>query len=173
MMKTLLSNFLFLAVLLPSPAFSWVPPRSADNPNQIDPDWEPVKTMRQRLGIQYNYTPALLHPEMCRYVSAKDCEAIDGNLQRHAQSHHRRHLQREQNPNLGTVKVLVLLIQFTDHTQDRVLTERSVVENIWKTDVKRWFSENSQGAYEVDPVVVDWVSAGSAKTISNSNCCCC
>lgn len=164
-----LSGQLLLLALatLPSCTFSWVYPRSADDPQKRDPNFETVHAMRKRLGINYTYTPSLLHPEMCRFVTEEVCESIDNNLRRHAASHRR--LQGSPNPNLGKIKVLVLLVQFRDHQDDRELVERSVIEETWRTDVKRWFSENSQGSYEVDPVVVDWVLTDNTETFYASD----
>ena len=138
--------------------------------------------MRQRLGISYNYTPTLLHPENCRYVSEEECQHADESLQQHAQTHVK-HIQqnrawREQksqqqptnssstnsdralqginhNPNLGKIKVLILLIQFPDHG-NRNLISKEEIESIWKGEISDWFAVNSGGLYEVDPVVLEW-----------------
>jgi len=149
---------------------------------RIDPDFESVHAMRKRLGISYNYTPSLLHPELCRYVTESECQHVEESLRRHAQTHiqhvaNNRKLQqqmqqqmrrREQgqadytqinadhNPNLGKIKVLVLMIQFPDHS-GRNLISRDDVEALWKGEIANWFQVNSQGLYAIEPVVIDWV----------------
>lgn len=70
----------------------------------------------------------------------------------------KRNLQRAKppNPSVGDFKTLVLLVQFTDHQDGRTLVDKSTVkERI--TIMKNWFSANSQGVYEIEPVVTDWV----------------
>jgi hypothetical protein len=157
--------WLFLAWTSVLQIQAWVPPRNQGG--TLDESWESVHEMRSRLGIDYNYTPSLLHPELCRYISEDECQLADESMQRHAESHQRRarqrrHLQRTQapNPSLGKFKVLVLLVQFTDHQDDRILVEKSVIEDLWNGVITEWFNVNSYGAYEIEPVVIDWVLTG-------------
>lgn len=79
---------------------AWVPPRPGSGV-----EWESVHAMRERLGIQFNYTPSLIHPEICRYMTEEECQRGDENLQKHAVSHRALQEQRRHNPNLGTFKV--------------------------------------------------------------------
>ena len=122
--------------------------------------------MRLRLNDTsfQNYTPQLVHPEVCRHMTREECQRGDENLQRHAESLNRRQrlLQpsnsnpRGHNPNLGTIQVLVLCIVFDDHV-DRPRVDVSDVEVMWNTIVPEWFDANSGGAYEIQATVTDWV----------------
>ena len=182
-MPLLLLGALFLCSQTSHPLISsvdaWVPPLTADG--RIDTSFETVQAMRKRLGIAYNYTPSLLHPENCRYVSEEECQHADESLRQHAQTHVQ-HIQRNRalreqqqqqqhlavgsrdlqnpemnhNPNLGKIKVLILLIQFPDHN-GRNLISKSDIEAIWNGEIMDWFTTNSGGLYEMDPVVLDWV----------------
>ena len=67
-----------------------------------------------------------------------------------------RTLQQDHNPRMGKIKVLVLLIQFSDH-DGRNLIEKSKIEEIWNGEIRDWFTVNAQGFYEVEPVVTDWI----------------
>ncbi|CAB9503638.1 Immune inhibitor A peptidase M6 [Seminavis robusta] len=127
---------------------AWIPPRNATG-------WEPVDAMRQRLGIDFNFTPSLLHPEICRFLTVDECRTADQSMQDHAAAQRRR-LQRRNNPNLGKFKVLILLVVFADHV-DRPRLDKADVENTWKTLVPEWFDVNSYGLYDIDPVVTEWV----------------
>jgi Immune inhibitor A peptidase M6 len=108
-----------------------------------------------------NLIPSLAHPRMCMNGSpaqVKDCLAVVNSMkeQLHHQLAHQRELQQgNHNPNRGDIKVLVLLVQFSDHG-GRNLTSKSIIEELWNGEVKDWFNVNSQGVYTVDPYVVDW-----------------
>ena len=181
----ILSQITITVLLLPV-VNAWVPPLAPDG-KSVDPSWETVHTMRARLGLVYNYTPSLLHPEVCRYVSEAECQHADESLQQHAQTHTkhiqqrrelreqqqqqqqkqqqqheestRRDLQLNHNPNLGKIKVLILMIRFPDHAKDgRKLISKSTIEEIWKGEVTNWFAVNARGLYEIEPVVIDWIT---------------
>lgn len=157
----LLSTFLYMQVQV----HAWIPPRPG---TEVADQWESVGAMRQRLGIAFNYTPSLLHPEICRHMTEDECRQGDQDLKTHSRRH--RALQQQQqlsqsqqtpnvrghNPNLGTFKVLVLLVQFSDHT-GRPMIDKTDVELMWNTLIPEWFDENSHGNYEIEAVVVDWV----------------
>jgi Immune inhibitor A peptidase M6 len=142
---------LFLLFALSSQVQAWIPPKPGSGVI-----WEPVVAMRQRLGLEFNFTPALLHPETCRYLTVEECQAADENLIDHAKHHRALQEVRRTNPNLGSFKVLVLLIVFGDHV-DRPRIAKADVENMWKTLVPEWFDVNSHGLYDIDPVVTEWV----------------
>lgn len=67
------------------------------------------------------------------------------------------------NPNLGKVKVLVLLIQFEDHQYDRTLIDKEVIEEFWRGPVMEWFETNAMGLFEIEPVVIDWVTTDNTE----------
>jgi Immune inhibitor A peptidase M6 len=116
-----------------------------------------------------NLIPSLAHPRLCMNGSpsqVKQCLAMvkSWTEQLHRLAHHRRELQNSNhNPNLGDIKVLVLLVQFSDHG-GRNLTSKSVIEELWNGDIKEWFNVNSQGRYTVDPYVVDWKMTDNSET---------
>ena len=90
----LISCFLSLGVN------AWVPPKPGSGI-----EWESVHDMRQRLNITFDYTPTLLHPEICRYMTEHECQKGDENLQAHGKAHRAMQTARKHNPNLGTFKV--------------------------------------------------------------------
>lgn len=156
-------------------AWAWLPP----HPNSTRP-WESVHDMRKRLNLDFNYTPSHLHPEMCRYLTEEECELSD--IAMRAQQAKNRNLQQA-NPTTGKIKVLVLMVLFTDHTE-RDLISKDEVEKFWQTKVPGelifsgskavqyvcdsgsknilfpfrpdWINANSQGVYEIEATVIDW-----------------
>jgi len=119
---------LIVAIGCSSPVSAWIPPLRQNGWNESN--WESVHDMRQRLGQTYNYTPTLLHPELCRYLTPEECRDHDVALRDHGRRHRQRIVQRKRalrerqlrvdrnlqidhNPNLGNFKCLVLLIQFS------------------------------------------------------------
>lgn len=79
---------------------AWVPPKPG-----TEVEWEPVHAMRQRLNITFNYTPTLVHPEICRYMTEEECQRGDENLQAHGKAHRALQNDQKHNPNLGSFKV--------------------------------------------------------------------
>jgi hypothetical protein len=130
---------------------AWIPP----HPDFAQTEWEPVHDMRRRLGIEYNYSTQVLAEELCRYVTEEECEHADQSMREHIHSQRSIQKQQRKNPNVGKIKVLVLMIQFTDHL-DREMVPKEAVETFWQTKVSDWFQVNSQGRYSIDPVVIDW-----------------
>ncbi|CAB9506586.1 Immune inhibitor A peptidase M6 [Seminavis robusta] len=202
----------WLVLVMATTVCGFVPP-----PLDSHEGWEPIHQMRQRLGLQYNYTPDLLNPEMCRYLSEQECQDADEALIAHsermkklpalarqrrernlraeqtaeAKSHLRsgeendetrqqqqqqqqgeRDLQMNPNPATGVVRVLVLLLQFTDHV-DRPLLDPAIYDAIWtgkdksplipSGSVKEWFRQNSYGLYEIEPVIVPWTLSDNSE----------
>jgi hypothetical protein len=143
---------LVLLLALSSQVHAWIPPKPGSNVI-----WEPVVAMRQRLGLEFNFTPALLHPEICRYLTVEECQEADESMIDHAK-HHRalQETRGKENPSLGSIKVLVILIVFGDHV-NRPRIPKAEVENTWKTLVPEWFDANSHGQYDIDAVVTEWV----------------
>lgn len=59
------------------------------------------------------------------------------------------------NPKKGTVKVLVILVYFSDHPVPTL--DPTYFQTMWSTDIKKWFALNSHDNYNMDPVVVpEW-----------------
>jgi M6 family metalloprotease-like protein len=194
--------FQLLLVLLAVPeVVCFVPP-----PLDSRDGWEPVQTMRLRLGLEFNFTPSLINPEMCRYLSEEECQTADQALIEHAQKmrnlpqearqrqrerqlqelqeqhgqeqqstsqqQQQQQEQRELNPTLGVIKVLVILLQFTDHL-DRPLIDPLVYDEMWNSQdvsdlipsgsVARWFQQNSYGLYEIEAHIVPWTVASNTE----------
>ena len=69
------------------------------------------------------------------------------------------------NPSVGSVKILVLLVQFPDH-MDRELVDPTVYNDIWNSNAKseiipsgsvsRWIELNSYGLYEIQANIMPW-----------------
>ena len=199
---------LFMAVVGFAFVHGFVPPPMAfevSSSSSSSAPWEPVNAMRRRLGINYNYTPDLLNPEMCRYLSELECRDANDAMRSHSQkarklpsfarqqqqrrrqieqqppgsnttdnnenaafSSHQEEPQNQQrklNPFVGVVKVLVLLIQFPDHT-DRELPDPVVYNEMWNSNansdlipsgsIAEWFKLNSHGLYEIEADIVPW-----------------
>ena len=154
-------------------SFAWVPPRPGSSI-----EWESVHDMRERLNITYDYTPSLLHPEICRYMTQEECQDGDESLKAHGRAHRKLQQDRMHNPNLGTIKVreqvegryylsgaahhlpcipiqvLVLPIVFRGH-EKRPLIDKADIEYMWNNLVPEWFDTNSFGNYDVEPYVAD------------------
>lgn len=119
-------------------------------------------TNHRERGPLFNVTAALLYPEACKFLNAKECEDIFQervvDTRHHLLSPHQqaRNLQIQHNPRLGKIKVLVLMVQFKNH-KNRNLVEKSVIEDIWNGPIKDWFKVNARGRYEIEEaVVIDW-----------------
>lgn len=123
--------------------------------------WESVHQYRRRLNMTYTYTPKHLHPEQCRFLSEEQCEVEDGVIEHAIHGTHGRHLA----PTTGTVRVLVLLVRFADHT-NRELPLRDFFEKIFNGDgiseinpvgsIKEYYRYASVGQYRVSFDVRDW-----------------
>ena len=46
-------------------------------------------------------------------------------------------------------------MRFTDH-RDRELQPKEVIEQMWETEVKKWFQSQALGKYNIEPYVVEW-----------------
>ena len=160
---------LLVAVLVQS----FVPPRG--NAGEDEGEWESVHAMRRRLGLHYNYTPSFLNAELCRYVSEDECRDADESLREHARKMQQlpkiARQRRQLSPQMGVIKVLVILLQFTDH-MNRTLIDPSVYDEMWNSrgtsalipsgSVRKWFDLNSYGLYEIEARIVPWtLSDGS------------
>lgn len=186
--------------------FGFVPAREDDSDSQHNQrKLESLSAMRERLGVAFNYTPDLLHPEICRYLTEEECRDANDSLQAHArkmkklpqlaaaaakqkQQSSSSHQDEDNNhrelmnPNIGVVKVLVFLLQFTDHA-DRTLVEPEVFEEMWNSNgknpdlipsgsVSRWFQLNSYGLYEIEAVIVPWTMSDNTEGTNNHSVFC-
>jgi M6 family metalloprotease-like protein len=141
---------------------------------------ESVHDFRKRLGIEYKYQTQLINPELCRAISEEKCEAMDNSMideaRRKRQMIDKVKEQRMKNRDLqqlassvGVLKVLVLLVQWSDHG-NKELIPKSDIETLFMGDevadaadlvptgsVKRFFEVNSYNQLTVDATVTDWI----------------
>ena len=60
--------------------------------------------------------------------------------------------------SVGTVSVMVVLVQFSDHAEaNRPLVSRDDIDAQWQGRIQDWIAVNSHGALQIQPVVFDWV----------------
>jgi hypothetical protein len=147
---------------------AFAPPPTVDT----NDDWMPVDAYRQQHGIQFEYEPRHISPEVCRYLNETECaqedKAARETYQRHLrtmESLRRRRLQTTPATSKGSFKAMVLLVQFADH-QNRPLPSKEYFEELCNGagtstvnpigSIKSYFSEQSQGLYDVDCEVFDW-----------------
>jgi len=89
-----------MLLLFATTTFAWIPP-----PPGVGDEWEPVEAMRKRAHITFDYQPTSLHPELCRYLTAKECQTADESMQQHAASLKQIQSKRLENPSMGKFKV--------------------------------------------------------------------
>ena len=92
-------------------------------------EYESLSDYRRRLSIQYNYTPRWISPELCRTLTEDECRISDENY-RQVIERNREILAQSRKlqagvggtpqfpsnvPKTGTLKVLVCLLQWTNH----------------------------------------------------------
>lgn len=121
-------------------------------------DFEPVHDMRRRLGIEYTYNPKHIGDEKCRYLTPQACQDLDEKVG------HKR-AERRLNPSIGeSIRVVVLLVRFSDHTNKQDLPTREYFEDFFNGEgtemgsVKEWLRFNSVGRYRVHFKVREWVT---------------
>lgn len=54
------------------------------------------------------------------------------------------------------------MIRFSDH-ENRDLVPKADIDTFWQTKVPNWFDLNSQGRYDIDPVVVNWMTTDNTE----------
>lgn len=120
-------------------------------------DFESVHDMRRRLNIDYPYSPKHFGDEKCRYLTPQACQDRDEHVGR-------QRAERRLNPSIGDgLRVIVLLIRFSDHT-NRDLPSREFFEDFFNGEgreygsVKEWLRFNSVGRYRVHFDVRDWAT---------------
>lgn len=128
---------------------------------------EPLEDYRRRLGIEFNYTPKGVHPEICRYINQTECEELDT-------------FTRDLQENLearGKIRVIVLLVQTNDNfptppreDYDALFNSDTINDDINPTgSVKEYFFQNSLGRLEVEFTVTDWVRSASPESVCVGN----
>lgn len=104
----------------------------------------------------FNYRVSkYMDAEVCRYLSEEECEEADLMMQQQVEAHKSLQIQVRNNPNLGSINVLVLMIRFTDHVGRDLISKRDI-DNLWQTRIPEWFDVNSQGRYDIKATVIDW-----------------
>ena len=98
--QTMILLVVLLLTSLATNTEAWVPPKPGSGM-----EWESVHDMRRRLNLTFSYSPELLHPEICRYMTEHECQAGDENLRAHAKAHRALQSAKNHNPNIGTFKV--------------------------------------------------------------------
>jgi hypothetical protein len=142
-------------------AYAVAPP----HPNHTS--WESVDAYRRRLGIRFNYKPRYLSsPEHCRFLTEEIC-ARDDEATREAREGRR--LTTLSGDNL---KVLVLLLRFTDHA-DRALPPVSYFETLFNGkgpsdinpvgSIREYMSSNSFGKYNVTFDIQPWATTANTE----------
>ena len=122
--------------------------------------WIPVHQYRRNLGVNYNYHPTLLSPELCRFENETACQDMDEGLQNHA------HRTLQMIKNTGKLNVLVILMQFSDH-EERPLVDFMDLDRLFNSEgkggkvvptgsVKSFFRLNSHGALTMDATILPW-----------------
>jgi len=145
---------------------AWLPPYPHKNARHST--WESVQDMRRRLELSYDYTPAVIHPEMCRYLTEEECHYADASMAKQQEKTHLYpQLQTKQvglnvNPKTGTIKALVLMVRFKDHVS-RDMIPKSAVDDFWLNRVPQWMKVNSQGLYNLQATVIDWTTTDNTE----------
>lgn len=132
--------------------------------------WEPVHKYRARNGIEFNFEPRFISPEMCRYLTEEECQREDdgarNTFEAEAAFRSRRDLAQSILP---AVKPLILLVRFKDH-EDRELPPASHFQALCDGasgpgtinpigNIMDYFNQQSGGRFALSPegcTVVDW-----------------
>jgi hypothetical protein len=114
---------------------------------------EPLQAIRQELAEDTKRADT----DKCRSLSPQNCQNLDENLGRQL-------AERRLNPSIGdNIRVIVLLIKFSDHTT-RDLPSREYFEEFFNGEgtelgsVKEWMRFNSVGRYRVHFTVREWAT---------------
>jgi hypothetical protein len=109
----------------------------------------------------------LLHPKVCHDLGEEECLAWDQTMQDNA-----RKLQEIGNTT-GFVRVLVLLVRFSDHV-NKSLPPRSEIDTLFNGDgidgrvtptgsIKDWYRANSYGRMRMEAEVIDWITTNNTE----------
>lgn len=83
-------------------------------------------------------------------------------MQEHVKAHKSLQVQLRNNPNLGSINVLVLMIRFKDHVNRDLVSQRDVAD-FWETKVPEWMEVNSHGRYTITATVIDWITTDNTE----------
>lgn len=121
-------------------------------------DWISVEEHRKQDGLDFSYDSNFIHPELCRYTTATACEEMDYAFYQYA-------LQNRQLVDTGTIRVLVLLLQWADHSASELL-DPTEIEMLWNSDtrsssapsgsISSYFRINSYGGFHLEAEIVPW-----------------
>jgi hypothetical protein len=132
---------------------------------------------RRRLGFKHHYTPKLIDPELCMKISEEQCKTLDMRRMREhpdddkAKMKQKKGKQRKLqvlSPVNGTLNILVVLVQWTDHVGNKTLIPKEDIEKLFNSDdidenlfptgsVKRFFERRSYNAMSIVATVSDWI----------------
>jgi M6 family metalloprotease-like protein len=151
----MLESVLLSLVLLPHVTVLAMIPPHPEIPNNIT-------TTRRTSALRGSpYRTRLLNPELCRSEGAELCEEMDKDLVEHADR------TRTLVETTGNLKVLVLLLQFQDHTT-RNLVDSADIGSLFNSEGKRqpviptgsiksYLRINSHGKLVTNATVVPWL----------------
>ena len=143
---------LLVSILLPIPILCIAPV----HPDA--PDHHTLQTQHSR--NQYKVQPELLHPAFCKGITNERCLQWDTEMKANA-----RNLQYVIKTN-GFVRVLVLLMKFTDHIdkESPPIEEYNLLFNdpgqtpliTPSGSISSWFHANSYGTFNIEAEIVPW-----------------
>jgi M6 family metalloprotease-like protein len=134
-----------------------------------DEGYETVHEYRRRLGIEYKFTPQWVSPEMCRTISEEQCQELDASFERGVRSNRKlleHHKQRRAQGAPSSMRILVLLVQWTNHA-DKPLIPIEEIDQVFNSDnvgndivptgsISRYFQVNSYGKFDITADVIPW-----------------
>jgi M6 family metalloprotease-like protein len=182
MRKALSCRLLFFTVLLfLSKVSESIEPNVERNdkaPSADADNFETIEQYRRRMGISFNYKMRILHPELCRESTERECLDMEDNFLE--QARRLRNLQNYRNNSThrnlqdanskGTLNVVVLLIRFSNHAT-RILPDPTDIEKLFNdpgktTDpditptgsISTYLETNSYGQLKINAFVApSWV----------------
>jgi bacillopeptidase F (M6 metalloprotease family) len=112
--------------------------------------------------VDYGYKTRLLNPELCRHLSEEACEELDTGFIDQAKK------RRELQDYIGSIRVLVVLMQWSDHPSDKTLVPAAELREVWNGvgaddviipsgSIANYTRTNSHGKLELTAEVVDWI----------------
>eukprot|EP00543_Licmophora_paradoxa_P006710 CAMPEP_0202444340 /NCGR_PEP_ID=MMETSP1360-20130828/3460_1 /ASSEMBLY_ACC=CAM_ASM_000848 /TAXON_ID=515479 /ORGANISM="Licmophora paradoxa, Strain CCMP2313" /LENGTH=690 /DNA_ID=CAMNT_0049060317 /DNA_START=48 /DNA_END=2120 /DNA_ORIENTATION=- len=122
----------------------------------------------KRDDYQMNY----INSAFCKNITKEECESMEQEME-----HHARLLQQTVH-TIGTVRVLVLLVRFADHT-DRQLPPKEQYEELFigagisdvipTGSIKDYLWRNSYGKMAIEVEVADWVTTDNTEDYYSFN----
>jgi hypothetical protein len=154
--------------LLLSQTNSVAPPhRDLMDENSKFSKWESARQYRNRLSIDFNYSPMALSDEVCKYLNEKECEEYDVAFEKQVKR------TRDIGRNEDRLKTLVILVQWQDHA-DKNLASLEDMNSLWNGvgtsdvipsgSVKKYIEMNSYGKLHIQADVVDWIMTNGTES---------